>query len=182
MQPSFYDSIIRLKRLPYLPDIVSANSSTWNVYVEDFMIRDIKSISIVSTYAHLKDLLSNTFFRAYPLVDSSDSMILLGSIQRFELERLLMLHMSHDQKIAMPDNNNSDDNGNQSDTSQPSICITTEEPASRKPRFEVTKVKESSRSPSPVRAKFDIHTSSSSCPNSPRHGLVSYIFPTDGRI
>lgn len=86
-------------------------------------------------------------------------MILLGSIQRFELERLLMLHMSHDQKIVMPDANNSDDNGNQSDASLPSICITAEKPMSRKPRFEVTKVKERPRSPSPVRAKFDIHDS-----------------------
>ncbi|XP_064610783.1 chloride channel protein 2-like isoform X2 [Liolophura sinensis] len=101
LQPSFYDSIIKLKRLPYLPDIVSAKSRAWNVYVEDIMIKDLKFISFVSTYAELQDLLMSSFFRSYPLVDSTDSMILLGSIQRFELERQLMLHLSHEQKVIV---------------------------------------------------------------------------------
>lgn len=37
-----------------------------------------------------------------PCVDIfTDSMILLGSIQRFELERQLMLHLSHEQKVIV---------------------------------------------------------------------------------
>ncbi|CAG5129965.1 unnamed protein product, partial [Candidula unifasciata] len=99
LQPSFYDSIIKLKKLPYLPDIISTKSNAWLLYVEDFMVRDVKFISFDATYADLQELIMNTKHRSYPLVDSKSSMILLGSIQRFELERILLIHMSLDQKI-----------------------------------------------------------------------------------
>lgn len=102
-QPSFYDSIIRLKRLPYLPNIVSSKVDSWNVYVEDIMIGDVKYISFVSTYQELKDLLENTNYRTYPLVDSAESMILLGSVKKFELERMLWVHLSQEQKVYVDD-------------------------------------------------------------------------------
>ncbi|BFZ23084.1 hypothetical protein BsWGS_26123 [Bradybaena similaris] len=98
-QPSFYDSIIKLKKLPYLPDIISTKSNAWLLYVEDFMVKDVRFISFDATYSDLQDLIMNTKHRSYPLVDSKSSMILLGSIQRFELERILLIQMSLDQKI-----------------------------------------------------------------------------------
>ncbi|KAG7166664.1 Chloride channel protein 2-like 1, partial [Homarus americanus] len=39
LQPSVYDSIIQIKKLPYLPDILTATSGAYNIYVEDFMVR-----------------------------------------------------------------------------------------------------------------------------------------------
>jgi len=44
--------------------------SSWNVYVEEIMIKDVKCVSFVSTYKELKDLIEDTKFRTYPLVDS----------------------------------------------------------------------------------------------------------------
>ncbi|XP_052224832.1 chloride channel protein 2-like [Dreissena polymorpha] len=98
-QPSFYDSIIRLKRLPYLPNIESSNS--WSSYVEDIMVSKVQSISFESTYKELKEMLETSKHRTYPLVDSPDSMTLLGSIKRFELERMLWVHLSQDQKVFL---------------------------------------------------------------------------------
>ena len=30
-----------IKKLPYLPDILPSSSSAYNIYVEDFMVRDV---------------------------------------------------------------------------------------------------------------------------------------------
>ncbi|CAC5376912.1 CLCN2 [Mytilus coruscus] len=100
LQPSFFDSIIRLKKLPYLPDIVSAKGNAWNIFIEDIMVKDVKYITLISTYKDLQDLLSDTAHKTYPFVDSPDSMILLGSVQRYELERIIYVQLSYDQKIV----------------------------------------------------------------------------------
>lgn len=94
LQPSCYDSIILIKKLPYLPDILPSSSNAYNVFVEDFMLRDIKYIWYGMTYKELRDVLkAGKKLRSFPLVDNPDSMILLGSIQRMELiqaiERLI---------------------------------------------------------------------------------------------
>ena len=41
LAPSCYDSIIMIKKLPYLPDILPSSSTAYNIYVEDFMLRDV---------------------------------------------------------------------------------------------------------------------------------------------
>lgn len=58
----------------------------YNVYVEDFMVRDVKYIFHSMTYEELKQVLKeNRKLQSFPLVDKPDSMILLGSIQRMQL-------------------------------------------------------------------------------------------------
>ena len=86
LQPSCYDSIILIKKLPYLPDILPSSSKAYNVYVEDFMLREIKYIWYGMSYKQLRDVLKGgKKLRAFPLVDNPNSMVLLGSIQRAEL-------------------------------------------------------------------------------------------------
>ena len=41
LSPSCYDSIIMIKKLPYQPDILPSSSSAYNIYVENFMVRDV---------------------------------------------------------------------------------------------------------------------------------------------
>jgi chloride channel 2 len=115
LQPSLYDSIILIKKLPYLPDLLPSSSGMkgvggrrggkilisdfkpmslvtgmYNVYVEDFMVREVKYIWYGMTYKDLKVILQeNKNLRSFPLVDSPESMILLGSMQRLELIRLI---------------------------------------------------------------------------------------------
>ncbi|CAH1239888.1 CLCN2 [Branchiostoma lanceolatum] len=100
LQPSIYDSIIQIKRLPYLPDIGSGGSGRvqgWahNVYVEDIMVREVKFISYISTYKELKNLLDSCRLSSFPLVDAPESMILLGSVKRWELEDIMEDHLSN---------------------------------------------------------------------------------------
>ncbi|XP_063885895.1 LOW QUALITY PROTEIN: chloride channel protein 2-like [Scylla paramamosain] len=102
LQPSVYDSIIQIKKLPYLPDILTATSGAYNIYVEDFMVRDVKYIWYGITYRQLKNILKeHKKIRSLPLVDSPDSMILLGSIQRSELISMLEEHLGKDRRLKV---------------------------------------------------------------------------------
>ncbi|KAK7084273.1 Chloride channel protein 2 [Halocaridina rubra] len=100
LQPSIYDSMIRIKKLPYLPDIIATTSAdVYNIYVEDIMVRDIKCIWYGITYVDLKKVLKeNRKLKYLPLVDKPDSMILLGSVQRIELVRILVEQISTEKR------------------------------------------------------------------------------------
>nr|CAD7432037.1 unnamed protein product [Timema monikensis] len=102
LQPSLYDSIILIKKLPYLPDLLPSSSGMYNVYVEDFMVRDVRYIWHGMTYGQLRDVLKeNRNLRGFPLVDSPGSMILLGSIQRMELIKLIEKHIGRDKRLQV---------------------------------------------------------------------------------
>lgn len=65
-------------------------TAIYDVYVEDFMITNIKYIYLGMNYIRLRDLLiQNKKITAFPLVDSPQTMTLLGSIPRTELIQLL---------------------------------------------------------------------------------------------
>lgn len=57
LQPSMYDSIIVIKKLPYLPDLLPSGSGMYNIFVEHFMVRDVKFIWQSISYAALKNIL-----------------------------------------------------------------------------------------------------------------------------
>ncbi|KAG5329820.1 CLCN2 protein, partial [Acromyrmex charruanus] len=102
LQPSIYDSIILIKKLPYLPDLLPSSSGMYNVYVEDFMVRDVKYIWHGISYQKLKDILKeNRKLRGFPLVDNPDSMILLGSIQRLALIKLIEKHIGRERRLQV---------------------------------------------------------------------------------
>uniref|UniRef100_A0AAY5KTZ7 Chloride channel protein n=1 Tax=Esox lucius TaxID=8010 RepID=A0AAY5KTZ7_ESOLU len=101
LQPSLYDSIIQVKKLPYLPELGFGHISQYNIFVEDIMVRKVKFISSQSTYSELINLLESTSLKTIPLVDSTDSMILLGSIERLELHALCDWWLSAERRILM---------------------------------------------------------------------------------
>ncbi|XP_041479346.1 chloride channel protein 2-like isoform X6 [Lytechinus variegatus] len=101
LQPSIYDSIIRIKKLPYLPDISHAGSKTYNIFVEDIMVRNLKFISWLSTYKELQDLLNNSSLTSFPLVDAPESMVLIGSVQRTELAFMLEKKIGRARRILV---------------------------------------------------------------------------------
>merc|ERR1719494_114932 len=101
LQPSIYDSIIEIKKLPNLPDI--KRSRHYNVTAGDIMKPVIKYITTQSTYLQLRDLLKKTTDSSFPLVDKPESMILLGSIRRPQLEWLLQRQL-----LSTPDHANTD--------------------------------------------------------------------------
>uniref|UniRef100_A0A8D3CGX1 Chloride channel, voltage-sensitive 1b n=1 Tax=Scophthalmus maximus TaxID=52904 RepID=A0A8D3CGX1_SCOMX len=72
LQPSLYDSIIQVKKLPYLPELALGHISKYNIFVEDIMVRRVKFLSSQSTFRELNHLLDNTSLKTIPLVDSKD--------------------------------------------------------------------------------------------------------------
>ncbi|XP_072304363.1 chloride channel protein-like isoform X2 [Eucyclogobius newberryi] len=101
LQPSLYDSIIQVKKLPYLPELGFGHISQYNIFVEDIMVRKVKFISSHSTYGEVKHLLDATSLKTIPLVDSKDSMILLGSVDRVELLALCDWWLSPERRLMM---------------------------------------------------------------------------------
>ncbi|KFP34760.1 Chloride channel protein 1, partial [Chlamydotis macqueenii] len=70
LQPSLYDSIIQVKKLPYLPDLGWNHISKYNIFVEDIMVQDVKFVSSNCKYRDLQALLQSTTVKTLPLVDS----------------------------------------------------------------------------------------------------------------
>ncbi|XP_030268891.1 chloride channel protein 1a [Sparus aurata] len=101
LQPSLYDSIIQVKKLPYLPELGFGHMSQYNIFVEDIMVRKVKFISSQSTYREVKLLLDSSSLKSIPLVDSRDSMILLGSVDRLELLALCDWWLSPERRLLM---------------------------------------------------------------------------------
>ncbi|EPQ05606.1 Chloride channel protein 1 [Myotis brandtii] len=99
LQPSLYDSIIQVKKLPYLPDLGWNQLSKFTIFVEDIMVRDVKFVSASCTYGELQTLLQTTTVKTLPLVDSKESMILLGSVERSELQALLQRHLCPERRL-----------------------------------------------------------------------------------
>uniref|UniRef100_A0A8C4DCT0 Chloride channel protein n=1 Tax=Dicentrarchus labrax TaxID=13489 RepID=A0A8C4DCT0_DICLA len=96
LQPSLYDSIIQVKKLPYLPELALGK---YNIFVEDIMVRRVKFLSSQSTYRELNNLLETTTLKTIPLVDSKESMILLGSIERTELQAVFDWWLSPERRV-----------------------------------------------------------------------------------
>ncbi|XP_034030428.1 chloride channel protein 1 [Thalassophryne amazonica] len=99
LQPSLYDSIIQVKKLPYLPELALGHISKYNIFVEDIMVRNVKFLSSQATFRELNRLLECTTLKTIPLVDSKESMILLGSIERTELQAMLDWWLSPERRV-----------------------------------------------------------------------------------
>uniref|UniRef100_A0A8D2QCY7 CLCN2 protein n=1 Tax=Zonotrichia albicollis TaxID=44394 RepID=A0A8D2QCY7_ZONAL len=101
LQPSLYDSIIRIKKLPYLPELGWGHHEKYNVRVEDIMVRDIHYVTLNCKYRDLQQVLHSTKMKNLPLVESAESMILLGSIERAQVGALLSTQLSPQRRLLM---------------------------------------------------------------------------------
>ncbi|XP_016896585.2 chloride channel protein-like isoform X2 [Cynoglossus semilaevis] len=105
LQPSLYDSIIQVKKLPYLPELGFGHMSQYNIFVGDIMVRKVSFISSQSTYGEVKLLLDSSSLKTIPVVDSRESMILLGSVDRVELLALCDWWLSPERRLLMQEQN-----------------------------------------------------------------------------
>ncbi|XP_074768333.1 chloride channel protein 2 isoform X2 [Athene noctua] len=99
LQPSLYDSIIRIKKLPYLPELGWGHHEKYNVRVENIMVRDIRYVTLNCKYRDLQHVLVSTKMKSLPLVESAESMILLGSIERAQVGALLSHQLSPQRRL-----------------------------------------------------------------------------------
>ncbi|GMS94681.1 hypothetical protein PENTCL1PPCAC_16856 [Pristionchus entomophagus] len=87
---SIIDSIIQLRKLPYLPDLSRGSSIFHSITVGQFMINPVIYINKRSTYREVRELLKNApKISAIPIVDSQDSQLFIGTVDRRKLERFL---------------------------------------------------------------------------------------------
>ncbi|KHN72149.1 Chloride channel protein 2, partial [Toxocara canis] len=101
LQPSTYDSMIQIKLLPYLPDIPPSNSSVHSLCAEQFMASPVRSVCCFTSYENIRQLLIDMpRLRSFPVVDRSDSLMLLGSVPRHALVALLENHLGDNARRA----------------------------------------------------------------------------------
>ncbi|XP_053502476.1 chloride channel protein 2-like [Ictalurus furcatus] len=98
LQPSLYDSLIRIRKLPYPVDLSWDHEENSKISVEDIMVKDMKYITLNSTYRDLQNLLL-TKLRTIPLVKSEESKILLGCIEQAQLQVLLSHQLSRMRRL-----------------------------------------------------------------------------------
>lgn len=101
LEPSIYDSMIEIKKLPYLPPIASSNSVSHKILVRDFMNTQIEFVwKDKCNHEHIFNLLANhPKLNSFPLVESPTSMKLLGSVPRTDLLKLLYLHLGRERRL-----------------------------------------------------------------------------------
>ncbi|XP_026799136.2 chloride channel protein 2 isoform X2 [Pangasianodon hypophthalmus] len=98
LQPSLYDSLIRIRKLPYPVELSWDHEEKSDIHVEDIMVNDVKYITLNSTYRDLQNLLLRKL-RTIPLVKSEESKILLGSVERVQLQMLLSNQLSRMRRL-----------------------------------------------------------------------------------
>ncbi|CAB3403791.1 unnamed protein product [Caenorhabditis bovis] len=100
LQPSIYDSIIKINGYPYLADLPPSRMSVHQMKVERIMVKDIVYITRDTTYRELRQILLETpTLRSYPFVTDKQSMTLLGSVGRKYLVYLLQKRLGPEPEL-----------------------------------------------------------------------------------
>lgn len=81
LQPSIYDGIIQIKKLPYLPDMPHGRRKLDNLILKDFMVRNFYFLRLNTTRKRIEHILHSSPALSFPVVKDSN-MALLGSISR----------------------------------------------------------------------------------------------------
>ncbi|XP_077167143.1 chloride channel protein ClC-Kb-like isoform X3 [Paroedura picta] len=88
-QPSFYDGTIIVKKLPYLPRIRSRHISSYKVTLQEFMNTKFLALPKDATFPQILRAVISTEEKEYPVVDNTETQMLVGTVQRSELIQLL---------------------------------------------------------------------------------------------
>ncbi|NXX08291.1 CLCKB protein, partial [Larus smithsonianus] len=91
-QPSFYDGTIIVKKLPYLPPIRSRHMASYQVMVEEFMERRVVTLAKGDGFEEVLMALDASADAEYPVVESTGSPTLVGTISRAQLVTFLQSH------------------------------------------------------------------------------------------
>ncbi|NXU41853.1 CLCKB protein, partial [Drymodes brunneopygia] len=91
-QPSFYDAGIIVKKLPYLPPIRSRHIGSYRVAVEEFMERRVVALAKGDGFQEVLVALDASADTEYPVVESTGSPTLVGTVSRSQLVTFLQSH------------------------------------------------------------------------------------------
>ncbi|XP_018109373.1 chloride channel protein ClC-Kb-like isoform X2 [Xenopus laevis] len=98
-QNSFFDLIVIIKKLPYLPKLKMGQNSAHDICAEDFMVTNLQYLIKGFKYRDIRSLLKSCDLKQFPIVDSEESKILLGSVSRKILTKLLADQLSPERRI-----------------------------------------------------------------------------------
>ncbi|XP_017377029.2 chloride channel protein ClC-Ka-like, partial [Cebus imitator] len=93
-QPSLYEGTILIKKLPYLPRILGRDIGSHCVRVEHFMNRRITMLAKDMPLEEVVKVVTSTDVAEYPLVESTESQILVGIVRRPQLVQALQVEPS----------------------------------------------------------------------------------------
>ncbi|XP_076994156.1 chloride channel protein ClC-Kb [Tamandua tetradactyla] len=93
-QPSFYDGTIIVKKLPYLPRVRGRRIRSHGVIVEHFMNCAITTLALDMPLGEVVKVITSTVVAEYPVVESTESRILVGVAQRAQLTQALQAEPS----------------------------------------------------------------------------------------
>ncbi|XP_059722493.1 chloride channel protein ClC-Kb-like isoform X1 [Haemorhous mexicanus] len=91
-QPSFYDGSIIVNKLPYLPPIRSRHIASYQVVVEEFMERQVVALAKGDGFQEVLVALDASADAEYPVVESTVSPTLVGTVSRSQLVTFLQSH------------------------------------------------------------------------------------------
>ncbi|XP_013009484.1 chloride channel protein ClC-Kb isoform X1 [Cavia porcellus] len=89
-QPSFYDGTIIVKKLPFLPWIRGRYINSHLVNVGHFMTSSITTLARDAPLQEVIKVVTSTEVAEYPLVESTESQILVGTVRRAQLLQALL--------------------------------------------------------------------------------------------
>uniref|UniRef100_A0A8C5QL83 Chloride channel protein n=1 Tax=Leptobrachium leishanense TaxID=445787 RepID=A0A8C5QL83_9ANUR len=96
-QPSFYDGTIIVKKLPYLPRIRSRQINSYKVNTETFMNTDVKALSTDANFEDVFRVITSSEDPEFPVVENTESHVLVGKVKRSQLIHFLETHESQQQ-------------------------------------------------------------------------------------
>ncbi|CAJ0955219.1 unnamed protein product, partial [Mesorhabditis belari] len=93
-QPSFFDTIIKIKHLPFLPDIPPSSNIVHTVTAEKMMTSPVRFLCRVTKYEDIRKMLTEgPQLRMFPVVDGANTQMLLGTVNRRTLLEILEEHV-----------------------------------------------------------------------------------------
>ncbi|CAD6187539.1 unnamed protein product [Caenorhabditis auriculariae] len=74
LQPSLFDTIIKIKHLPFLPDIPPSSHMVHTTFAENIMVSPVMFLTKLTTYKEIQDVV-NSGYHSFPVTDSQSTLI-----------------------------------------------------------------------------------------------------------
>ncbi|KAI4896000.1 hypothetical protein NFI96_025273 [Prochilodus magdalenae] len=89
-QPSFYDGISLIKKLPHLPSLIRASPKLSSVQIGRFVVPAGSVLQRGEKVTGVQHVLNNSSESEFPVVDTHESLTLLGTVTREQLQGLVL--------------------------------------------------------------------------------------------
>ncbi|XP_036447839.1 chloride channel K isoform X2 [Colossoma macropomum] len=102
-QPSFYDGISLIKKLPHLPSLIRASPKLSSVQIGRFVVPAGTVLQRSEKVMGVQHVLNNSTEFEFPVVDTHESPTLLGTVTREQLQALVLENQNEDLSKSLED-------------------------------------------------------------------------------